>query len=135
MAAVTELVEGASILFPEGPRVVVANADRPAEWLPSWAATHRPRMKESSAPYAITWRWIRDAGALLDTSPAWESPPTRRQKAAYRQFAAAVEAHQATVIEAVGRQGDALAAIGRRVGSAACSAQPVGDGPSVARRG
>lgn len=34
-----------------------ADAVRVADWLPSWAATHRPGMKETSAPYAITWRW------------------------------------------------------------------------------
>lgn len=96
---------------------VFADAVRVADWLPSWAATHRPGMKETSAPYAITWRWIHDAGGLLETSPAWESPPTRRQRAAYRQFAVAVDRRQAALNEAIGRQTAAVQAVLDRVDS------------------
>lgn len=114
---------------------VRTDATRPTDWLLVWARTHRPRMKETSAPYAITWRWIHEAGGLLFTSPAWSSPPSRDQKGAYRQFAAAVEAHQAVVIEASERQGATMSAILHRVGYAARPAHPLGGSPSVARCG
>lgn len=103
---------------------VRADAHTETEWLSSWAATHRPGMKETSAPYAITWRWIHEAGGLLDTSPAWASPPTRRQKAAYRQFAAAVDQHQAALSEAIGRQTAAVQAVLDRVDSTGDLAPP-----------
>lgn len=65
------------------------------DWLEDWAHTHRPGMRESSAPYAITWRWIHEAGGAMVTSPAWSEPPSRIQRAAYRQFASGVHAYRA----------------------------------------
>lgn len=63
-------------------------ARAPHTWLPAWSRQRRPGLRPSSAPYVITWRWTHEANAAMTTSPAWTQPPTARQRAAYRQFAA-----------------------------------------------
>lgn len=68
-------------------------------------------MKDTSAPCAITWRWIHEAGGLLTTSPAWRQPPTKSQRVAYRQFASAVLAHRWSLEDAVARQADVTGAV------------------------
>lgn len=99
-------------MLEEGVRADVTRLD---DWLPDWARTHQPRMKDTSAPYAITWRWIHEAGGLLNTSPAWKRPPTKSQRIAYRQFASAVFAHRWSLEDAVARQADVAGAVVSKV--------------------
>lgn len=74
----------------EREEAVITQASTVRTWLLDWAAEYRPGLRLSSAPYVITWRWIHEAGGILQTSPAWPEPPSRRQRAGYRQFATAV---------------------------------------------
>jgi hypothetical protein len=62
----------------------------PDTWLPRWRSSTSPAQRSASWPYAITWIWCEVAQGCLDTSPAWESPPTAGSKASYRAFAAAM---------------------------------------------
>lgn len=55
-------------------------------WFETFAAT-RNGTRASSKSYALTWIWLNIAGGDVANSPGWRIPPTRHQRALYRQFA------------------------------------------------
>jgi hypothetical protein len=55
-------------------------------WVQTWRTSTSPLRRETSVPYAVTWMWCEVAQGWLEASPGWRQPPTRFQKAAYRQF-------------------------------------------------
>ncbi len=62
-------------------------------WFQEWAAC-RPRTRNTSRSYALTWQWLHVAHGHIVTSPSWLAPPTAKQRALYRQFDTSLTAHQ-----------------------------------------
>lgn len=87
-----EAIESATHLVPRGRNFRTREvrirelARNPDGWFESWRTTMSPARRHASLPYAITWMWCEVAQGLLDTSPAWPSPPSHRVKASYRVF-------------------------------------------------
>jgi hypothetical protein len=56
-------------------------------WYRSWARRHLPGSHTTSQQYAVTWLWTEYAHGHIDTSPGWQHPPDRHDRAHYRAFA------------------------------------------------
>ena len=63
-------------------------------WFRNWARTRRPGTRLNSKTYAVTWLWTNWAGAHLDTSPTWKTPPNAKERAQYQRFAVSLDADQ-----------------------------------------
>ncbi|HWJ65122.1 MAG TPA: TniQ family protein [Nocardioides sp.] len=55
-------------------------------WYRPWARRHLPGSHATSQPYAVTWLWTEYAHGHIDTSPGWQRPPDRHDRAHYRAF-------------------------------------------------
>lgn len=55
-------------------------------WMQTWLHERVPGSRASSAPYAVTYRWIHEAHGLLMTTPAWSAAPGPDERAQYRAF-------------------------------------------------
>lgn len=73
-------------------------AGTPDFWFDQWCRSSRPVRRSGALPYAITWMWCEVAQGLLNTSPAWVTPPDGRVKAAYRAFKSRLPATGATAL-------------------------------------
>lgn len=69
----------------EEDRVRELNGSRD-NWVRTWLHERVPGSRASSAPHAVTYRWIHEAHGLLMTTPAWSAPPSPDQRANYRAF-------------------------------------------------
>lgn len=65
---------------------VRALAHRSSAWYDAWRTSMSPARRHSSLPSAVTWMWCEVAQGSLETSPAWNRPPMRAAKVAYRAF-------------------------------------------------
>lgn len=64
-------------------------------WFDAWARAARPRTRDESHGYALTWLWINCAHGHLNTSPAWSGRrPVAFERTGYRQFAASINEEQ-----------------------------------------
>ncbi|QNK53380.1 TniQ family protein [Dermacoccus sp. PAMC28757] len=68
----------------------------PKPWLGEWLRHNVPGARESSFPYAVTYRWIHEAGGIMATSPAWAHPPSAATRDHYRRFEKRVLARRAS---------------------------------------
>jgi hypothetical protein len=60
---------------------------RSRRWYRSWARRHLPGSHGTSQQYAVTWLWTEYACGHIDTSPGWQHPPDRHDRARYRAYA------------------------------------------------
>jgi len=56
-------------------------------WYRRWARRHLPGSHATSQQYAVTWLWTEYAHGHIDTSPGWQHPPDRHDRAHYRAYA------------------------------------------------
>lgn len=55
-------------------------------WYRPWARIHLPGSHSTSQQYAVTWLWTQYAHGHIDTSPGWQQPPSRHDRAHYRAY-------------------------------------------------
>lgn len=55
-------------------------------WYRPWARIHLPGSHATSQQYAVTWLWTEYAHGHVDTSPGWQHPPDRQDRAHYRAY-------------------------------------------------
>lgn len=56
-------------------------------WYRRWARAHLPGSHATSHQYAVTWLWTEYARGHIDTSPGWQHPSDRHDRAHYRAYA------------------------------------------------
>ena len=56
-------------------------------WYRPWARIHLSGSHATSQQYAVTWLWTQYAHGHIDTSPGWQQPPSRHDRAHYRAYA------------------------------------------------
>ena len=55
-------------------------------WYRPWARIHLPGSHTASQQYAVTWLWTEYAHGHIDTSPGWQHPSGRHDRAHYRAY-------------------------------------------------
>lgn len=55
-------------------------------WYRPWARIHLPGSHATSQKYAVTWLWTEHAHGHIATSPSWQHPPDRHDRAHYRAY-------------------------------------------------
>jgi len=55
-------------------------------WYRPWARIHLPASHTASQQYAVTCLWTEYAHGHIDTSPGWQHPPDRHDRAHYRAY-------------------------------------------------
>lgn len=60
---------------------------RSRRWYRSWARRHLPGSHATSQQYAVTWLWTEYVHGHIDTSPGWQHPPDRHDRAHHRAYA------------------------------------------------
>lgn len=63
-----------------------------SEWFDRWRLLSSPARRSGSFPYVVTWMWCEVAQGLLNESPVWLAPVSRRSKARYRAFRDSISA-------------------------------------------
>jgi hypothetical protein len=56
-------------------------------WYRPWAREHLPGSHATSQQYAVTWLWTEYARGHIDTSPGWQHPMDRQDRAHFRAYA------------------------------------------------
>lgn len=56
-------------------------------WYRPWARIHLPGSHATSQQYAVTWLWTEYARGHLDTTPGWQHPMDRQDRAHFRAYA------------------------------------------------
>lgn len=55
-------------------------------WYRRWARVHHAGSHTASQQYAVTWLWTEYAHGHIGTSPGWQHPPDRHDRAHYRAY-------------------------------------------------
>lgn len=65
---------------------VVRQLARHHGWYRPWARNHLPGSHATSQHYAVAWLWTDYAHGHIATSPGWQHPPDRHDRAHYRAY-------------------------------------------------
>jgi hypothetical protein len=76
-------------------------------WYRPWARTHLPGSHATSQQYAVTWLWTDYAHGHIATSPGWQHPPDRHDRAHYRAYTGRLDPAATEALTALAHGGSA----------------------------